>query len=111
MRRISVCEISNPQVYDTDKKPNRNSLYDPLLGVSPNDRETTCETCGHVGLDCSGHPGHIELITPVYNPLVIDVLLRILKMTCLSCYRFRIRHRIKEDYAVMLQLLQKDKIA
>jgi DNA-directed RNA polymerase I subunit RPA1 len=79
--------------------------------VSPNDRDSVCPTCGHKGLECSGHPGHIELIVPVYNPLVIDVLLKLLRMTCLHCHRFRIRHRIKEDYSVMLELIRRDKIA
>lgn len=51
LRKISVCEIDNPSVYDKSTKlANKNGLYDPLLGVSPNDRDTVCPTCGHVGL-------------------------------------------------------------
>lgn len=102
IRRISVCEIEKSQVYDQEKKPQKGGLYDPLLGVSPNDRDAVCPTCGHKGLECSGHPGHIELIVPAYNPLIVDVLLKLLRMTCLYCHRFRIREKIKEDYIVLL---------
>jgi len=69
-----------------------------------------CSTCGHKGLECSGHPGHLELIVPVYNPLIINLLLKILRMTCFHCHRLRIRERIKEDYVVLLDLLRKDRI-
>lgn len=81
------------------------------MGVSPNDRDSVCTTCGHRGLECSGHPGHIELVVPTYNPLIIDVLLKLLRMNCFYCHRFRIRERIKEDYVVLLELLRRDKIS
>jgi DNA-directed RNA polymerase I subunit RPA1 len=47
---------------------------------------------------------------PTYNPLIIDVLLKLLRMTCLHCHRFRIREKIKEDYVVLLELIRRDKI-
>ena len=72
------------------------------MGVSPNDKTAECPTCGQVGMNCSGHPGYIELLVPVYNPLVIDVLLKLLRMTCLKCHHLRIKPRIKEDYIVVL---------
>jgi DNA-directed RNA polymerase I subunit RPA1 len=78
--------------------------------VSPNERDSVCATCGHKGLECSGHPGHIELVVPAYNPLVVDVLLKLLRMNCFHCHRFRIRERIKEDYVIMLELLRNDRI-
>jgi DNA-directed RNA polymerase beta' subunit len=50
------------------------------------------------------------LVVPAYNPLVVDVLLKLLRMSCFYCHRFRIRERIKEDYVVLLELLRKDRI-
>jgi DNA-directed RNA polymerase beta' subunit len=50
-------------------------------------------------------------VVPVYNPLIVDVLLKMLRMTCLHCHRFRIRPRIKEDYSIILDLLRRDKIS
>lgn len=50
---MSVKEITNPNVYDKsdkNKMPTTGGLYDPVLGVSPNDKYTICVTCGKVGL-------------------------------------------------------------
>lgn len=63
------------------------------MGVSPYDKFTRCETCGSEGLDCPGknismkillisslgHMGHVELLLPVYNPFMIDKLLKLLR--------------------------------
>ena len=84
----------------------KQGLYDPALGVSPNERDTVCVTCGHVGIKCSGHPGHIELLLPVYNPMIIDVLLKLLRMNCFHCHRFRIKGFIKEQFQVILTLVK-----
>ena len=106
IRKISCCEIVNPKVYDSNKEPNKGGLYDPALGVSPNDRDSICVTCGHAGMKCSGHAGHIELIVPAYNPMIIDVLLKLLRMTCFECHQFRIKQVIKEDFQVILLLIK-----
>ncbi len=50
------------------------------------------------------------MVVPAYNPLVVDVLLKLLRMNCFHCHRFRIRERIKEDYVIMLELLRNDRI-
>jgi len=49
----------------------------------------SCETCGLSKDHCSGHFGHIELVSPVYNPLMFLFLGKILNRTCFSCHRFR----------------------
>jgi hypothetical protein len=36
--------------------------------------------------------------------------MKILKMNCFDCHRFRIKPKIKEDYRIILLLLKKDKI-
>ncbi|MBS1890042.1 MAG: hypothetical protein JST59_02015 [Actinobacteria bacterium] len=59
IRKTSVKELTNAIAFDNNKMPQVGGLYDPALGVSPNDRSAVCITCGHAGLDCSGHMGHI----------------------------------------------------
>ncbi len=98
IRKLSCVEIVNAQVYNSNKLPMKQGLYDPALGVSPNDRDVVCVTCGHEGMKCSGHPGHVELLLPVYNPMIIDVLLKLLRMNCFNCHRFRIKSIIKEEF-------------
>jgi DNA-directed RNA polymerase I subunit RPA1 len=81
-------------------------LYDPSLGVSPNEREVICKTCGHYGIRCSGHPGHLELLVPTYNPMIIDVLMKMLKMSCFNCHHLRIKDKVKEDLQVKFILIK-----
>lgn len=49
----------------------------------------SCESCGMSKDHCSGHFGHIELVSPVYNPLMFLFLGKILNRTCFSCHYFR----------------------
>ena len=107
IRKASVKELTNAIAFDNNKMPQIGGLYDPALGVSPNDRSAVCVTCGHTGLDCSGHMGHIELLVPVYNPLVIDRLLQTLKAMCLECHRFRVRAHITKRYVLAFKLIKK----
>jgi DNA-directed RNA polymerase I subunit RPA1 len=77
------------------------------MGVSPNDRFSVCVTCGQVGLECSGHFSHLEMILPVYNPLVMDKLMQVLKLQCMSCHKFRIRSHTISEYENIFRLLRK----
>lgn len=77
------------------------------MGVSPNDRFSVCDTCGQEGLECSGHFGHLELLLPTYNPLVMDKLMQLLKLQCASCHRLRIRHQTVIEYEHIFKLLRK----
>ena len=68
--QISVKRLTNPVTLDTTGRPLPDGLYDPALGLLPNDR-SECETCGLGSARCPGHFGHVELPVPVYNPLLI----------------------------------------
>ena len=107
VRQSSVKEITNPNAFDVNKQPQNDGLYDPAMGVSPNDRFAVCVTCGQVGLECSGHFGHLELILPVYNPLVMDKLLQLLKLKCQGCHKFRMASYTISEYENVLLLLKK----
>jgi DNA-directed RNA polymerase I subunit RPA1 len=93
-------------VYNSNKLAIKEGLYDPGMGVSPNRRDGVCVSCGQVGMKCSGHAGHIELLLPVYNPIIIDMLLKLLRMNCFNCHRFRIKKSIKEDFEVIFGLVK-----
>jgi DNA-directed RNA polymerase beta' subunit len=70
IHQISVKRITNPVTLDPHGRALPDGLYDPALGLLPNDR-TECETCGLGSSQCPGHFGHIELPVPVYNPLFL----------------------------------------
>lgn len=48
-----------------------------------------CKSCGLNAVQCNGHCGHIELVNPSYNPLLVNKLTSILNKTCFYCYHFR----------------------
>lgn len=49
----------------------------------------SCKSCGQPSKHCPGHCGHIELVSPVYNPLLFNTLSNIVQRTCFSCHHFR----------------------
>ena len=48
-----------------------------------------CKSCGQQSFNCSGHCGHIELVSPAYNPLLVKMLSNILNKACFYCFHFR----------------------
>eukprot|EP00897_Mesotaenium_endlicherianum_P000548 jgi/Mesen1/10494/ME000083S09995 len=84
---ISVKRLTNPQLFDNLRNPMPDGLYDPALG--PIDPHGSCTTCRLGYAHCPGHFGHIDLALPVYNPLVLPVLLKLLRATCLNCHHFK----------------------
>ena len=99
----------------------------------------SCKTCSLVFAECPGnlapsaralaysrplgHLAHIELIVPVYNPLLFKSLYKLLRAKCFTCHHFKIsRERVRrspvsrrlhccqlERYRKKLALLQSDK--
>lgn len=84
VHRLSSVKITNPTIMDDLGRPARNGLYDPAMG--PVTRTDRCVTCGHLGYDCLGHYGHIDLCVPVFNPVTFPLMMSLLKNTCLYCH-------------------------
>ncbi|KAI9691321.1 MAG: hypothetical protein M1820_009742 [Bogoriella megaspora] len=93
IRELSVKRITNPVTVDAMLHPNPGGLYDTAFGPY---NDAPCETCRQQ-LGCPGHCGHIELPTPVYHPSFLDQCLRLLRGTCVYCYRFK-RSRVEINF-------------
>lgn len=66
----------------------------------------SCKSCGQRAFNCPGHCGHIDLVTPVYNPLLFNVLHNLLQSTCFFCLHFRAsRSQVVWPYLVFIMLL------
>eukprot|EP01088_Endostelium_zonatum_P006247 TRINITY_DN18354_c0_g1_i1.p1 TRINITY_DN18354_c0_g1~~TRINITY_DN18354_c0_g1_i1.p1 ORF type:complete len:1704 (-),score=470.71 TRINITY_DN18354_c0_g1_i1:9-5120(-) len=105
IRKLSVLNITEAISFDLTGAPTKGGLYDPKMG--PFGQFIPCETCGLVGFKCPGHLGHIELVLPVYNPLYFHTLVRLLKVQCFNCHKFRVnREVIKACIKVMIKLDQ-----
>lgn len=103
IRRISVRQIVNPILFDDLNRPNVGGLYDPSLGAF--DKGDLCATCRLTYFSCPGHYGHIELPSPVYHPLFMTDMYKILKGTCLYCHRFKMNRIQVSKFAAKLLLL------
>lgn len=77
----SVGEVTSVNV-DPDN-PEPNSLYDRVQGST---LFTPCDTCGQEK-NCPGHPAHITLEIPVFNPLFFKEILQLCRISCPHCYR------------------------
>ena len=82
IRRLSVCCVTEPMLYDKGL-PRQNSVLDLRLGTT--DRRFLCSTCKHDMRACSGHFGHIDLALPLFNPVYIELTLKVLRCVCYFC--------------------------
>jgi len=82
IRRIAVCDVYEPMLYERGL-PRNNSVLDLRLGTT--DRRFRCSTCKNTVTQCNGHFGKIELATCVFNPVLIDVVHKILRSVCYWC--------------------------
>uniref|UniRef100_A0A2P2KYW8 DNA-directed RNA polymerase subunit n=1 Tax=Rhizophora mucronata TaxID=61149 RepID=A0A2P2KYW8_RHIMU len=108
VRKHSFVKITNPRLLDLVERPVPGGLYDPALG--PLTERTICQTCGQRLTTCPGHCGHIELISPVYNPLLFNFLYKILQRTCFFCHHFRAARSQVERCVAQLELIVKGDI-
>ncbi|KAJ0696338.1 putative DNA-directed RNA polymerase [Helianthus annuus] len=103
VRKHSVLKVTNPILLDPVGRPMLGGLYDPLLG--PIDDQAPCKSCGQQSFNCPGHCGHIDLVSPVYNPLLFDMLYTILRQTCFFCRHFKARREEVEVCTTKLTMI------
>lgn len=108
IKAISVKRIENDNTFDNLLNPIPGGLYDPALGSWG---QSNCSTCNLNQSSCPGHTGHIELPVPVYHPVFMDQILRLLRSQCVYCKGFRMRERDIHAYTCKLRLLQHGMLA
>lgn len=74
--------------------------------MGPTEALISCPTCHTNYMNCPGHPGHIELDVPVYNPLFFSDLFRVLRSKCLYCHNLRISKQRARLFLLRLKLLE-----
>ncbi|KAJ3188681.1 hypothetical protein HDU85_004395 [Gaertneriomyces sp. JEL0708] len=103
IRKLSVKQITNPQLFDNLDHPNKGGLYDPALG--PLDKGNSCGTCSLGYFSCPGHFGHVDLAAPVYNPITFRLLYKLLQSLCFYCHHLRSSRVVVAHYAAKLRLI------
>ncbi|CAM6104025.1 unnamed protein product [Calypogeia fissa] len=105
---MSVKQISNPVLFDNLKNPVPGGLYDLALG--PLERYGNCKTCGVTAMQCPGHSGHIDLMLPVYNPLVFNIMVKIYRAICIYCHHFKMHKNRVAMFADKLDLISQGRM-
>ncbi|KAF3774771.1 DNA-directed RNA polymerase I subunit [Nymphaea thermarum] len=106
VRGMSAKEITTPILFDNLGRPVPGGLFDPAMGPWKDD-PGNCKTCGEPPLHCPGHCGHINLVLPVYNPLLFKTLQKLLKLTCFYCNHLMISKERVRVLVTKLQLIMK----
>ncbi|KAJ3708139.1 hypothetical protein LUZ61_011844 [Rhynchospora tenuis] len=110
LRKISVKEITRPDIFYTKDLPVPGGLYDPAMGpLDPSNKPGLCRTCGRLS-NCPGHFGHIELARVVYNPLLFTNLQALLQIICLQCHKFQTGSELVDRYVSQLEVIIKGDI-
>lgn len=82
IRSRGVVSVTNHRLYEKHR-PAKDGLFDLRMG--PTNREFNCETCGEGLRECPGHFGYIDLAVPVYHPLFMTTVCKILNCVCIHC--------------------------
>lgn len=106
---FSVKEIKNSQMINKNTRElEPNSVYDPELG--PTEPNEVCPVCKQNHWSCPGHFGHIKLSTPVYHPLYVKKLAKLLSSVCTECAHFRIQDSLVSNVVNSLRLIKRGQV-
>lgn len=84
IRACAACEVTCVDLF-SGGVPVDGGLYDTRMGVA--DYGQRCGTCRLSNKECPGHFGMIELAVPVFNPLFVDYVKRVVRCVCIKCAR------------------------
>ncbi|CAB9506211.1 DNA-directed RNA polymerase subunit beta' (Fragment) [Seminavis robusta] len=105
VRDRSVVEVTSPISYMNDT-PLPGGLHDPKMGPSSQSDHMPCSTCARRFQLCPGHFGCIEVCVPLYQPLLWNDLLSILRSICFHCHKLRhFKRKLLQAHAKLLLIL------
>ena len=110
IKQLSACHVFNTTSFNQLGHPVANGLYDLKMGPFTDRNNVKCATCLLTSDLCPGHIGHIELPLPVCNPLFYSTILRLLKMSCMTCHQFRVPQHVRKLFLVQQILLDSGNI-
>lgn len=110
IKKLSVARIDSLISFTPLGEPVEGGLYDSRLGPALMS-SGKCTTCSQNAVSCSGHFGHIELPSPVINPIFFTPVIHIIKISCLSCYRILLPREATILLAAQLKLLDNGQLA
>src|SRR3989344_4403030 len=83
IKKMSVCKVVTPELYDKEGYPVDGGLMDVRMGVI--DPGLVCPTDGKKLKDCPGYFGYSELARPIVHIKYVRLILDILRSFCRDC--------------------------
>jgi len=81
LQAAAAVRVLSPLAWDETGRAVPGGLYDPRMG--PAERvDGLCKTCGLGYAQCPGHLGYLKLMMPLFNPLLSDATLYLLRGVC-----------------------------
>ena len=106
VRSLSTVRVFNPVAFNQLGHPLEGGLYDLRMGPYTDRDQMSCTTCHLTMEHCPGHLGHIELPLPVVNSLFYNIILRLLKITCVHCHQFKMPDYQKTLFLIQMKFLE-----
>src|SRR3989338_7432762 len=88
IKKMAVCKVVTPELYDKEGYPVDGGLMDVRMGVI--DPGLVCPTDGNKLRDCPGYFGYMELARPVVHIKYVDFILSVLRSFCRDCNKILI---------------------
>jgi DNA-directed RNA polymerase subunit A' len=104
IKKMAVCKVVTPELYDKEGYPVDGGLMDVRMGVI--DPGLVCPTDGKKLRDCPGYFGYMELARPVVHIKYVDVILYVLRSFCKDCNKILItEEKLKDKKRTKKELL------
>lgn len=85
VRETGAVEVTHAELFDKHGKPKPGGLFDAYMGTVS--RGYRCKTCRMDILHCPGHPGYLNLNTPLYHVSTLPTLIKVMQCVCSRCSR------------------------
>nr|PVC51949.1 DNA-directed RNA polymerase [Theileria orientalis] len=102
IRSLSFSEVKNVGRMGHESA-GKSCIYDPCLGSTEIYR--LCGSCNEMS-NCDGHLGHIEFAIPLYHPMMMKSLCKLLKTVCFYCGRIKFRDWKLSKYVALFEMCQ-----
>ena len=82
-KQIGVIRVRSHESFQTGELPIQGGMYDPRMGAIASQYQ--CVTCGNSDRECPGHFGYYNVDTQLVQPIVVEDVIKWLKVICLKC--------------------------
>src|SRR3989344_3271543 len=113
IKKMAVCKVVTPELYDKEGYPVDGGLMDVRMGVI--DPGLVCPIDGKKLKDCPGYFGYTELARPVVHIKYVKLIMDVLRSYCRDCGKIlftnekldQFKHKSRRDLLAALKNVKK----